>query len=213
MKRLLPALLLLTACELKDTDVGCTTIAVWSTAVTVTDDGGEPVAGLTLEVTDGTRTEPCEDFGGGEYACGVEMAGELTISATGLSADHVGTAHGEATVTVGSDECHVIPEDVALQVDFECTDIGIAAAQVTVADSAGGAIDNATVVLDDDDASYDCDNDGSGDYTCWSPGSGDMTLRVDAEGYLDHTEDVTIETTEDGCHPETAQVSVTLTAE
>jgi hypothetical protein len=53
------------------------------------------------------------DAGGGLWQCGQEEAGTFVVTATAG-----GHTTESATVTVGTDECHVITEHVTLSLDW-----------------------------------------------------------------------------------------------
>jgi len=107
---LLPCLLL-SGCPV----VTCTTEARVSVQVTITDQAGNIVDGATVtyDSDDGTGL-PCDEGSAGTWACGYEVDGEITV-------------HAEApfllpasdTVTVDSDECHVISESLTLVLEEE----------------------------------------------------------------------------------------------
>jgi hypothetical protein len=103
-------LLPLTACPSLGGETNCTTEARASVQLTVEDEAGSPIpdASLTWTEPDGVPTT-CENMSAGEYVCGWEAAGELTIevTATGFDTQQFG-------VTVGEDECHVITEMVTV---------------------------------------------------------------------------------------------------
>ena len=113
MRALIPCLLaasILGCDDPKDTGgYDCTTIAVSSVQVTLTDDAGAAISGASLTVSDDSgNTQDCEE-GSGQYICGWEMTGDLTISA---SAEGFEPAAQE--VTVESDGCHPITEDLTI---------------------------------------------------------------------------------------------------
>lgn len=102
-------LLALTGCDGgKDTGEGidCTPDVKPSVLVSVVDvDGSEvPGAEVTYSV-DGGSEQPCDTYG----ACGQETTGEFTITA---AAD--GYTSASETLTVESNICHVITQDLAL---------------------------------------------------------------------------------------------------
>lgn len=100
-------------CDLGPTS--CTTELRYSVTVTVEDETGAPVADAVVEYTvDGGDAVACEEWTDGEYVCGAEVSGDITVTAT---ADGLGT--DEETVTVESDECHVIGEAVTLTLPIE----------------------------------------------------------------------------------------------
>ncbi len=96
-------------------DTSCTTELRYSVSVDVEDEAGDAVTGATVEYSvDGGAAVACEELQDGNYACGEEVEGDLTVTAT---ADGLGT--DEATVTVEADECHVIGEAVTLTLPIE----------------------------------------------------------------------------------------------
>jgi hypothetical protein len=106
------SLLILCACPevtpLPET-VDCTTEARVSVLVEVVDSDG---ADITAQVTylAGTDTElPC-DWADGSYACGYELAGEIYVVAR-----LEGYEGAWELVTVQSDACHVITENLTLE--------------------------------------------------------------------------------------------------
>ncbi len=107
--RWLLLLSLLLGCPSAETP-DCTAIAIASVQVTVEDEAGGAITDATLSWTsdEGTPTT-CENNGGGEFVCGWEVGGEMTIevSADGFEDQTVG-------VTVASDECHVITEMITV---------------------------------------------------------------------------------------------------
>lgn len=91
------------------TPIDCTDIAVSSTAITLENEAGDPVLGADVRFrTDELAEQPCDEFDG-TYTCGFEIAGELIIT---IEAD--GFEPAEVTVEVGSDECHVITEELSV---------------------------------------------------------------------------------------------------
>lgn len=116
MRRFLLLLPLLTACPALD-DVNCTTEARASVQVTVEDEAGAPIpdASLTWTGADGVPTS-CENMADGQFVCGWEADGELTIDVT-----KDGFEDAQLVVTVGSDACHVITEARTVTLIAEAT--------------------------------------------------------------------------------------------
>jgi hypothetical protein len=90
--------------------VECTAEARGSVNVTVTDAAGAPIPDVEVSFETPSRPlAPCEQMVAGDWVCGWEVAGEISVVAT--APGYVG---GSATVTVGADECHVVPEVLTL---------------------------------------------------------------------------------------------------
>lgn len=202
------ALIFAAGCEPKDTI--CTDQLVWSVALTLQDGAEAPISGATLTVTDGTHTETCEEGEAGQYACGAEMAGELTIS---IEAD--GFEAEEVDVAVESDECHVLPEQLTHTLSaVGCTTEERASVVVQVYDDAGARIASAEAhyTPPDTDGIEPCEPVGDA-FWCGAEIPGEIEVLVDAEGYTSHAEVVDVALTPDGCHVETESLDVVLAAE
>ena len=102
-----------TACFEKE--VGCDDYAAASVMVTVLDDAGAPVDGAAVDfdVVEADSHGPCDDLGAGEYVCGYEVSGALTIS---VVAEGFEPQELEVEVSLTEDECHVetVSETVTL---------------------------------------------------------------------------------------------------
>ncbi|MES2639291.1 MAG: hypothetical protein V4850_07395 [Myxococcota bacterium] len=97
-------------------DVDCTDVEMASVVATVAGSGGEELRDVS--VSWGYRDadmapQPCSEGSGGSWTCGTEVAGDLEIYA-----DAGGHAGEMASVHVGADECHVITENVAFELDW-----------------------------------------------------------------------------------------------
>jgi hypothetical protein len=105
--------LTLTACE-----EACTLVARTSVLVHVSDAEGEPLDGQ-VQFDAGDGPQDCFQIGdiAGDYACAYEIGGELEIlvSAEGYK-DHV------QSVTIESDVCHVITQELDIELDLEVED-------------------------------------------------------------------------------------------
>lgn len=104
------SILSLTACE-----ETCTTEIRPSVNVEISDEAGENMdANVQYDIGDGPVA--CEQLGdiAGVYSCGEDFAGdiEILVSAEGYQ-DYAETVSPEA------DECHVITEDLAIQLVLE----------------------------------------------------------------------------------------------
>lgn len=88
--------------------VACTTEAVVSVVVTVTDADGAPITGATVTYAPAELDDSCEEFSG-QYNCGYEIGGVMTVHA-----ELEGYLPAEETVTVLEDECHVRTVQVTL---------------------------------------------------------------------------------------------------
>lgn len=96
-------------------DIDCTEESVPSVLATVAGSSGEELSGVavTWARTDSEAVEqPCEDLGT-EWRCGSEVAGELEIFA--IADGHEGETQ---IVTVEADECHVLTESLAFELDW-----------------------------------------------------------------------------------------------
>jgi hypothetical protein len=215
MRATIPALLTaatLTGCE--PIEYGCTDILMWSVTLTLEDESGGVIKDAQVTVTDGTITEDCHSGSDGVYYCGGELSGELT-----LTAQAVGFAPQDITVTVEADECHVINEEVTATMEsVDCTTQAIPSVSVIVTDEAGGGLPDAIVTyapLTDDgmvDESIDCDAlDGA--FLCGYEIAGDIEIIATAPGYATAEEVVSVGLSEDGCHVVTEELDIALTAE
>lgn len=112
----LAPLLLLGGCWRVDGQIDCDLSAHSSVVLTVTDlDGGEPMSEVFATFTvDGGRSRDCESMGDGSFVCGWEVAGDLVVMA---EAEYYLPA--DATVTVEADDCHVITEQVTLELELQ----------------------------------------------------------------------------------------------
>lgn len=110
----IPALALLVACE--EEQLNCTDLAAASTLVTVVDTTGASIDDATVQwSTGGGARQGCDPGAPGEWICGYEVE-ELTIH---VSKD--GYASVDEDVSVPSDECHVIQQDVEIELALQET--------------------------------------------------------------------------------------------
>ena len=92
-----------------DPGIDCSADAHASVLVRLADGSGAAISGATVTWEAGTGREDCQEMTTGEYVCGWEVAGSLSIVA---EAD--GYLPGEVEVDVEADECHVLTETVEL---------------------------------------------------------------------------------------------------
>lgn len=189
----------------------CDTMAVASVNVTVVDEAGADVPDATVVFSvDGGADQPCDDFGD-TWACGFEIAGEITVkaSAPGLMGDAK-----TVTIVMEDDGCHVAAQAVTLTLLDECDDPP-PAMMVTVLDPDGSAAEGEAVSWGrqgSDAAPQACAEDGSaGVWACGYGASGDLELYVtpaETDPYQGHFEELTV--AEGECGPETVFKTVTL---
>lgn len=98
----------LTACQ--QVEEACTDDARSSVSVEVVNDAGEDILDAVVQFDSGSGLEDCQGYDG-VFACGTEIDGEIDIIASAP-----GYEDQTVTVTVESDECHVITKD--LRVDL-----------------------------------------------------------------------------------------------
>jgi hypothetical protein len=192
-----------------DTGVVCDASAAVSVSVTVV---GPEDPTVTWE--QGGVESPCEAWPDGTWACGYEVAGDLTIHVT---AD--GWEPWEETVTVSQGECHVgmesvtadmVPTDTTGTVD--CTDTERPSVVATVAGSSGETLSSVSVRYQrpDTDAVPPCDDEGDGTWICGWEIAGELTILAQADGHVPDSRSVTIAETADGCHVVTQEIEFLL---
>lgn len=114
MKRLIPLFALalpLAACDRFEDN--CSEEARVSVSVVVLDALGADAADAVVEYDDGRGIEPCHAIEG-VYSCAYEVEGDIDISVS--APNYVSQT---VTVTVESDECHVITEDLDIELQPE----------------------------------------------------------------------------------------------
>jgi hypothetical protein len=108
---LLATALFLTACP--EEEIVCTEEARASVQLTVSDSDGQPVMGATATFTpEGGAETDCDALteGAVSFVCGYEVEGLITIKVVAP-----GFESFEEKVEVAADECHVITEDLAVE--------------------------------------------------------------------------------------------------
>jgi len=96
-----------------------------------------------------------------------------------------------------------------------CDDYAAASVQITLVDEAGDPVSGASVVATTEDGDIVCEDwDGSGVYVyvCGYEVSGLFEITIEAEGYDPLELELEVSLTEDECHVETVQETVTLIA-
>ena len=218
MVRTLPALslLALVACIPNNGEVGgddtaggvdCTTEAVASVMASVTDEAGEPLMEATVTWAGETAEGSCEAWNG-DFACGFEVEGELTITA-----ELEGHVTESVEVVVEADACHVITEHVDIVlVEEDCDGDEAPGAWVSVVDHLDAAIGTASVtwsIANADMAPQPCDATGTeGLFACGWGVSGMLEFSASAPGYSWET--ATADVAHGVCGPETEDVTITL---
>ena len=188
-------------------ETNCTTEAVVSVSVVVTDDAGNAVNDATVTYDGGGQTGvPC-DHVSGFYLCGYEVDGAITVN---VARD--GFAPATQSVTVGADACHVIGESLAFEIEaLDCTDVEVPAVEVTLRGSSNEALSDPDVwwrlASDPADTEYPCDA-GLDAWFCAYDVSGEIVVSGTAGGHTTATETVTVGG--DGCHPITESVELVV---
>jgi hypothetical protein len=189
--------------------LACTDLLAYSVSVQVAATDGPEPEGTTVvfHAEDGVEV-PCERFNPGEWACGAEVAGELTVT---VSAP--GYLTFEQVVTVEADECHVIGEslDVVLEPDgLVCTDEVRPSVEVEVVGSGGEALEAVSVTYapEGGDDAAPCVDVGGGLWQCGMEEPGTFVVTGTAAGHT--TESATVTVGEDECHVITEHVTLSL---
>lgn len=210
MRRLALALPLLTlfGCPVPVDEVACTEIAIASVVVNVGADDGAAITPTITYSVGGADPVACDSFADGQYTCGYEVAGDLTIrvEAEGYDAQ-------EQVVTVVSGECHVVTEtlDVTLaRTDVDCTDVELPSVIATVAGSSGEALTGVQVAYREGDTAADiaCDDRGDGSWACGAEVAGILLVTAVADGHA--AESVEVDVAADECHVFTENVAFEL---
>lgn len=96
------------------TEPACDLMAVASLNVTLVDIDGIDIteADVSFSTDGGGTFAPCDEAIVGEWVCGYEVAGDITVRA-----ESVGYTAAEQTVTIAEDECHVIGQDLQLTLE------------------------------------------------------------------------------------------------
>lgn len=196
------ALAALAACEVRG--VGCDDMAVSSVTLDVENEAGERISGSTATYSvDGGDPVACEALGGnGDFVCGWEVAGDLTITASAP-----GYEDASQTVTVEADECHVVTEHLTLTLAAaECVDDAVLPSiRVTVVGSSGESLSDVWVAYTPEGAEDPNDCSESGDvWLCGQEEAGTFTVAAGAGGHETESVEVTVEA--DECHVITEEV-------
>lgn len=109
------------ACE---EELTCNTMAYFSVTMELLDEDGSPISDAEISYTvDGVEGQAVENFGSGEYSIGTEESGDFEISIQVTiddPADGCCVDEGSATIslTIEEDECHVIPQSIAPELEW-----------------------------------------------------------------------------------------------
>jgi hypothetical protein len=203
---LAPLVALAAGCPLPDDGVVCTDMAASSVNVSVVDPDGAPIPGATVTYAVGEGDlANCDAMGDGTWVCGWEVAGDITIhvQAEGYE-DH------SQVVTVGADECHVIPErlDVVLE-PVECTAEVRPSVYATVLGMSGEDLTGVLVVFTSASGIAGPCEEGEADvWTCGEEVAGDVTVTAGADGHVPVSQTVTVGA--DECHVITESITLAL---
>ncbi len=190
----------------------CAVYIAPSAIVNVSGAGGAPVIAATVTfVSDGGESGACEENSGGEYFCGEEVEGLLTIT---IEKPSFTTQVVE--VEVGADTCHVLTETVDIVLEPEvCSGEQVPSILARVVDSGGRAVSGAAVRWRRAEAApagaADCQPSGNPNfpYACGLETSGELVVVATAGGFVQAFEEVTVEAT--FCHVITEEVTLEMT--
>ena len=101
---------LLAACP---AGVDCDTSAAYSANVTVLDENGDAIDDADVAYAVNGNVTDCDAVEGG-WACGAEVAGEMTIIAR-----KPGYFEATELLDIEQGECHVVAQDVTLQLELD----------------------------------------------------------------------------------------------
>lgn len=192
--------------------VNCDLAAAASLTITLTDEvTGDPISDATLTFTADSYSGDCETFQAGEYICGWEVAGEITVSISK-------PGYEDTTITemIEADECHVIGQQRDVALTPVCgADAGVYGVEVSVWGLAmmppEYPINDATVLWSiGEEADEDCDLGTDNVHLCAFAREGQVTLTVSASGH--DTKVIVVDVAHDPneCLPEPEKVDVTL---
>ena len=153
---------------------------------------------------------PCESHEGLRWICGWEEPGSLEIMA-----GRIGSEGSTIQVDVGSDECHVITEEVDLSLQdasVACTEEVVTSLSLQVKDPDGSPVTGAQVEFttpwEDWFGPEACMELGDGEYACGEEFVGPMQVSVSATGFENQTESIFV--VSDECHAITEDRVLTL---
>lgn len=196
--------------------IPCTDEIVPSILLTLVDDAGNPLTAATgswsqwgVTGEDGPLSG-CEIFDTERFVCGWEQAGGID-----LTAGRINYNGATETVTVESDECHVITEEVTLTLPtstLPCDDGVVASVTLSVTDESGQPVTGADAqyspVYLGPGAQSSCADSGDGNFTCAFEIAGPLNVKVSADGYALWGTDIFVTT--DACHVITQDVVASL---
>ncbi len=203
--------LTLLACTTENPIV-CTELFAFSVSATVASASGAELSEVTGTYTvDGGAETPCQDFSGGQLVCGGEEAGHFVITVTA-----VGHEPQTQEVDVAADECHVISESLEFVLEpSACTEEELPAVWVKVVDDAGNKLTAAEVAWFDptiDMHPAPCDPMLEDGWGCAPEHIGEITVGATLDGYAPEDASVTTALAADGCHVDTEEVTLVLSA-
>lgn len=184
----------------------CTTEAVGSVNLSVVGTDGAPIPSATaVWSVDGGDPSECEAMPNGGFVCGWEVEGSFTVTASAP-----GYQDSTGTVTVGADECHVIPESLEIVLDtIDCTSEVIPSVIATVSSASGADLTDVAVSWTAETAMQPCDGPSAeGEWICGEEIPGTLTVEASADGHVTASEVVEVEA--DVCHVLTERVDFVL---
>ena len=189
----------------------CAVFVAPSVIVYVSSGSDVPVVAATVSFTsDGGESGVCDERNGGEYYCGDEVEGLLTITVEKPS-----FATQVHEVQVGADRCHVLTESLEVVLEPEvCTDEQVVSVLARVEDGAGAPVPGASVRWRPSgqpaNAALDCVASGNASFpfACGYEQAGELTLVASAGGFVQAVQEVTVEAT--FCHVITEEVVLVM---
>lgn len=189
----------------------CAVYIAPSVIVNVSSAGGAPVVAATVSfVSDSGESGPCEENSGGEYFCGEEVDGLITVTVEKPS-----FAAQTFEVDVAADSCHVLTETVDVELEPEvCSGEQVPSILARVVDTGGNTVTGAAVRWRRAEAApgsaADCQPSGNATFpfACGTEVSGDLVVVSTAGGFVQAVEEVLVEAT--FCHVITEEVTLEM---
>lgn len=192
--------------------IACDDMAVSSVQVVLAGPDGEALFDASVQYSvNGGELLDCEQLDWDDalvapsaFICGWEQAGDITIFA---EAD--GYEPTETTVFVEADECHVITENLEIELDYVlCTEEVRYAVQATVHDLSGLGAQVSWSLAETDMEPLPCEDGFDSVYFCGEEASG--LIEIWAQNDIGEFDSVLVEVSEDECGPITEAVDLML---
>lgn len=203
------ALLALFACE---EELACTDLYAFSVTATVASAGGGALENVVGSYTvDGGEAKACEDFGQGDFVCGGEEKGHFVVT---FEAD--GHEAQTQEVDVAADECHVIGEQLAFELEpTACTEEEVPAVIVNLSSEldADATLENPWVSWQNpntDMAPQPCDQTDAYTFACAAEYVGEIEILAGGDYHATELRGLTTVLTADECHVETQTLDLVL---